>query len=205
MKRWILASLAASSATISVAHADSIWDRRDPRYAHLFQDVRARQVGDLLTVVITDSTVANMQDQRAMTKTTSGSGSATLLGPASTNGAAPSGVILPLPSQSSSRQFTGSANQTTNRAFHDRIAVTVVDMMPNGNLVVEGYRSQVVAGEERVLRITGIVRQADIGSANSVFSQQIGNFRISYLGRGPSTKFTTQGPVGRVGNLLWPF
>lgn len=212
MKRLILASLAVSGAS-GIVRADSIWDRRDPRYAHLFQDTRARQVGDLLTVVISDSTVTNMQDQRAMNKTTSGSGSVSVFGTGTTTfggtgtstGTPAPGVVLPLPAQSTARAFNGSANQTTNRVFNDRMAVTVVDMMPNGNLVVEGYRSQVVAGEERVLRITGIVRQADIASGNVVTSNTIANFRISYLGRGPATKFTNQGPLGRLGNLLSPF
>jgi flagellar L-ring protein precursor FlgH len=82
------------------------------------------------------------------------------------------------------------------------MAVTVVDIMPNGNLVVEGYRSRVVAGEERVLRITGVVRQADIGVGNVIPSGFVANFRISYLGRGPATRNNKQGILTRFNSIF---
>jgi flagellar L-ring protein precursor FlgH len=89
-----------------------------------------------------------------------------------------------------------------NRVFTDQMAVTVVDIMPNGNLVVEGYRSRIVQGEERVLRITGIVRQADIQVGNVIPSGAIANFRISYLGRGPATRTNKQGILTRINSIF---
>ena len=86
--------------------------------------------------------------------------------------------------------------------FTDRLAVTVVDVLPNGNLVVEGYRSRVVQGEERVLRITGIVRPADVQVGNVIPSGSIANFRVSYLGRGPTTNTTKPGVLTRVANAF---
>jgi flagellar L-ring protein precursor FlgH len=196
MRRWVLAGLALLAAAAPVGRADSIWDRRDPRYANLFQDNRARNIGDVLVVTITENTVANEQDQRAMTKTTSA------MGQFSFGNSGRPGQLL---TSDSNRQFTGNAQLTSNRVFTDRMAVTVVDVMPNGNLVVEGYRSRVVQGEEWVLRITGVVRPADIGAGNIVPSGAIANFRVSYLGRGPETRFTKQGYSGRFFNLIWPW
>ena len=103
------------------------------------------------------------------------------------------------------RSFNGTANLTSGRTFTDKMTVTVVDMMPNGNLVVEGYRSRIVSGEERMLRITGVVRQQDIGTANTVLSSSVGNFRVTYLGRGPETRFVNQSYLSRAMNLLWPW
>src|SRR5262249_1677092 len=137
MKRWLLAVAAAAGTAISIGRADSLWERRDPRYANLFQDNRARNIGDVLTVTITEATVANEQDQRALTKTTQSNANLGF-GPANTPGQ--------LYTESSNRQFNGNAQLTSNRVFTDRLAVTVVDIMPNGNLVIEGYRSRVVAG-----------------------------------------------------------
>lgn len=196
MRRWVLAAVAGIGAGVSVGKADSIWDRRDPRYAYLFMDVRARNIGDVLTVTISETTVANEQDQRALSKTTKTSASL---------GFGAAGTPGQLATEGSTRTFAGNAQMTANRVFTDRMAVTVVDMMPNGNLVIEGYRSRVVAGEERVLRITGVVRQADIGIANTVSSQAIANFRISYLGRGPASRAVNQNYLGRAVNLLWPW
>ena len=61
-----------------------------------------------------------------------------------------------------------------------------------------------LAGEERVLRITGVVRQQDVGFGSVVQSQSVANFRVSYLGRGPASRFTNQSLWGRAVNLVWP-
>lgn len=224
MRRWVLAAGGLVVGAAPVVVADSLWDRRDPRYAFLFQDNRARAVGDILTLTVTETTVAAEQDNRALTRSATTSGQLGLFGTGTTfapavgvvaggtggGGTAPAGqaargVLLPLPSAQAAATFGGNATMNTNRVFTDRIAVTVVDIMPNGNLVVEGYRSRVVQGEERVLRITGVVRQQDVGVGNLVPSQFVANFRISYLGRGPATGTTRQGWLGRVYNVIKPF
>ena len=212
MRRWVLAALGAVGVFPPAALADSIWERRDPRYAFLFQDNQARRIGDILTVTVSENTVANDSDARAMSRTSSTGGQISLFGFGSTssNGGTPTpgnaahGVVFPLPNTNINRSFNGSASLTVNRVFTDQLAVTVVDIMPNGNLVIEGYRSRVVAGEERVLRITGVVRQQDIGLGNLVGSSLVANFRISYLGRGPESRFVNQSLLGRAVNLIWP-
>ena len=210
MRRWIIALILLGLTALSVGRADSMWERHDPRYAFLFQDTRARRIGDVLTITISETTVANEQDQRNLSRTTSGSGQVrftdTLRTPASAAAAAATGTagntLIQFPSQNTAMTFAGNAQNTTNRVFTDRMAVTVVDLMPNGNLVVEGYRSRVVAGEERVLRITGIVRPADIAVGNIIPSGSVANFRISYLGRGPATSTNRQGIFPRINNLI---
>jgi flagellar L-ring protein FlgH len=201
MKRWVLAVLASIGVAAPIGRADSIWDRRDPRYAYLFQDNRARNIGDMVTIAIAENTVANEQDQRTMSKTTS----ATAALQFGASGGGTGGTANPIINSSSSRQFNGNAQLTSNRVFTDQMAAVVVDMLPNGNLVIEGYRSRVVAGEERVLRVTGIVRQPDILIGNIVPSNLVANFRISYLGRGPESRFANQNYIGRIFNRLWPF
>jgi flagellar L-ring protein FlgH len=201
MRRCTLAALAMMLGALTVGRADSLWERRDPRYAFLFQDNRARAVGDTLIVTITENTVANEQDQKTLSRTTSGSGQIQtfdLLRTAAGNNNGGSNSLQQLPSQTTNYQFAGSAQNTVSRVFTDRMAVTVVDVLPNGNLVLEGYRSRVVAGEERVLRITGVARPADIGVGNIIPSGSVANFRISYLGRGPSTRNNKQGFLTRL-------
>ncbi len=196
----IAAALAASSAP--APGADSIWDRRDPRHAYLFQDNRARNVGDLVTVVITETTVANEREQRALDKTSNGSGSMQGSGQGTVG---PSRAFNFSLTSAFGRQFNGNAQMTSNRVFTDRLAATVVDVLPNGNLVIEGYRSRVVAGEERVLRVTGVIRPADVGVGNLIASQSVANFRISYLGRGPESRTINQNYLGRVMNAAVPW
>jgi flagellar L-ring protein precursor FlgH len=201
MRRFALAALALVLGALAVGRADSLWERRDPRYAFLFQDNRARSVGDTLIVTITENTVANEQDQKTLSRTTNGSGQIQtfdLLRTAAGNNNGGSNSLQQFPSQTTNYQFAGSAQNTVSRVFTDRMAVTVVDVLPNGNLVLEGYRSRVVAGEERVLRITGVARPADIGVGNIISSGAVANFRISYLGRGPATRNNKQGFLTRL-------
>lgn len=210
-RRWVLAILAAGATCAAVGRADSIWDRRDPRYAYLTQDTRARYIGDVLVITVSETTVTNAQDARSLARTTNSSGQVQFFGSAPTTsggtgtGTAVPGTAFAFPAQQTSQAFNGNSQQTTNHVFTDRLAVTVVDLMPNGNLVVEGYRSRVVEGEERVLRITGVVREQDVLVGNVVPSQSVANFRISYLGRGPATRTTNRGWIGRFASWIWPF
>lgn len=201
MTRWLLLLPLAVTMASPVA-ADSIWDRRDPRYAYLFQDNRARNVGDVITVVISESTTSNEREQRSLDKSNTTSGSGNFTG---TSSAGPAGALNFSLGDTFRRQFNGNAQMTSGRTFQDRLAATVVDIMPNGNLVIEGYRSRVVGTEERVLRVTGVVRPQDIGTGNAVQSTSIANCRISYLGAGPATRTLNQNFFGRVMNRLWPW
>ena len=77
--------------------------------------------------------------------------------------------------------------------------------MPNGNLIVEGYRQRMITREMRTLKVMGIVRPADIGPLNTVQSQYLANLHITYDGRGPESSYTNQGWGGRIFNKIWPF
>jgi flagellar L-ring protein precursor FlgH len=210
MRRWIFVTVGALGVATPMGLADSIWDRRDPRYAFLFQDNRARNIGDVVTISISQTTIANDQDSRSLSKTTSATASFQsipwgITPGASSGGTGTGGGSSPLFTSSSNRSFTGTGQFQTNQVFTDQMGAIVVDIMPNGNLVVEGYRGQVVQGEERVLKLTGVVRPADIGYPNIVSSTSVANLRISYIGRGPQTRTSGQNYIGRIFNRLWPF
>lgn len=193
MKRLLAVALLFAAG--SPALADDIWARRDPRIANLFQDNRARNIGDIVTLVINENTTENEREQRQQSKANTFNGQASLFG-----------VSQVSPSNGNfARTFTGSGQVTGGRTFTDRIALTVVDVMPNGNLVVEGFRSRVTLGEERVLRVCGVVRAQDIAAGNVVQSSSLANAKLSYLGRGPTTRQVNQNFLGRVMNRIWPF
>lgn len=194
MYRWFITAAALLGVTTPIGRADSIWDRRDPRYANLWQDNRARNVGDVITVAIAQTTIVDDADQRNNVKTSSATAAVNL-----------GALATPAFSASSNRQFSGNAAMSSNQVFTDTMGALVVDMLPNGNLVIEGYRTVVVAGEERVMRMTGIVRPADIAYPNFVSSNSVANLRMSYLGRGPQTRSSMQNYIGRIFNRIWPF
>jgi flagellar L-ring protein precursor FlgH len=108
-------------------------------------------------------------------------------------------------SNSSDRTFQGSADFASERQLLDQMTLTVVDILPNGNLVIEGYRRRLVQNEMRLLRVSGVVRPNDIEIPNFVESRFIANFNVSYEGSGVESKFTNQGWLGRIGNKVWPY
>ena len=70
---------------------------------------------------------------------------------------------------------------------------------------VEGNKRVVVSGEERIIRISGIVRPIDISLTNTVSSTTLANFAISYTGKGPQSRFTNQNYLSKILNYVWPF
>lgn len=105
----------------------------------------------------------------------------------------------------SSRKFDGESSFRSNQAFTDRMTVTVMDVLPNGNMVISGQRRVRLAGDERTLVLTGVVRAVDIGPDNTIASRYIAEQRLLYESAGPEQRFTRQGWLGRATNAIWPF
>ena len=185
--------------------AQSLWERRDLRTENLFADLRARNVGDLLTIVVNETTEFDAQEKREMNKETKNGIAYAFSGKTASDNVSRSFAANLDGSGSSNRKFDGKNNSSIDRKFLDRMTVTVVGVLPNGNLIVEGYRQRVVTRETRTLRVTGIVRPADIGPLNTVQSQYIADFDVNYAGRGPESSFTNQGWWSRALNKLWPY
>ena len=207
MKRYstlILATCAVVCAT-QVVHAESLWKRRNPRFSFLFTDNNARRVGDLLTVIVRETTDIEHSDQRNMDKQSESGGRFSFAGESSGGLEGISAAADLDGSASTNRSFGGSAQYNSAREFLDRITVTVVDVLPNGNLLISGKRRRNVSGESRVLRISGVVRPFDIATGNIVQSQYIANFQIGYEGRGDESSFSNQGWFSRTVNRIWPF
>lgn len=206
MKPWFPLILTVGAAiAASEGRADSIWDRRDPTRAYLFVDSRARRVGDLLTIVIREATDIDEKEKRALEKTTE-SGGLFKYNAKATDGAGSHGASMDFDaSGSSTRKFDGKSEFSSQRELEDRMTVTVVDVLPNGNLLIEGSRRRVISGEQRLLRVSGMVRPIDIAAGNIVESQFVANFQLDYRGKGAQSKFTNQGWLNRVVNHVWPF
>jgi flagellar L-ring protein precursor FlgH len=202
---WLLA-LAVAAAFPPLLPAQSLWDRRDPKVTEMFQDYRARHVGDVLTVLIEETTGSDSQEKRELGKNTN----TTLNTSGDWSGSSLGQIIKGLGfgldfSNASQRSFDSKANSTIARTFTDRMTFVVIDVLPNGNLVVEGCRQRMITREMRTLRLKGVVRPADIAANNVVQSHYIGNLYISYEGRGPESASTNQNWGGRIFNKIWPF
>lgn len=185
--------------------ADSLWKKRDPQRAYLFYDSRARNVGDLLTLIISESSEVENSENRSMDKSSSNGASADYAA-SSTGGLATQAATASLDFASSAkRAFSGKANYRDSREYTDHITVTVVDVLPNGNLVISGRRCLSIAGEQRTLVVSGVVRPIDLGPDNKISSRYVADMKTVYEGEGTSKRFTRQGWLGRAANKVWPF
>ena len=147
--RYVLLAMSGVVSVLLVrsSQADSIWDRRDQRSGYLFMDNRARRVGDLLTVIVREITDATTNEARKLDKNHAESGKFNFSGKTSSTGKGKEAAAELNANQSSDRRFNGSAEYENDRRFLDQMTVTVVDIMPNGNLVIEGFRKCVVSNE----------------------------------------------------------
>jgi flagellar L-ring protein precursor FlgH len=179
--------------------AGSIWAKRNDNSADLYSDDTARTIGDIITIVISESSNTENEIERKLEKDTDRSstfdgtvGDFTDLGEFGM-------------SSESSISLDGKSEFDDERLFEDKITVVVVDIMPNGNLVVSGTRSRSISGDTQTIEITGIVRPSDIEYDNTIKSEQIADFRIINKSVGVSEPYTNPGWLTGILNLLWPF
>lgn len=187
------------------AHAEALWKRHQPGQGLLFYDTQARQVGDLLTVVVREDSNVSNQDNRGLGKKTSIK-SLFKFGAKADGGFPSQASNSELDSSlESDRNFDGKSSFRSQRAFADRVTVTVIDVLPNGNLVFRGCRKIHIEGDERTLVVTGIVRQFDVSPDNTVNSRLVSDLHMRYEGQGGEEGFIRQGWLGRTANKVWPF
>ena len=174
----------------------------DNQNMELFVDPRAHRVGDILTVVLQESTQAS---KKASTSTSKKDKTAidapTLLGKAVTFNGNPASIGL-----SGDRSFAGDGSSSQSNQLSGQITVTVAQRLSNGNLVVRGEKWLTINQGKELIRISGIVRPQDINPDNSVASSRVADARIAYTGRGSLADANTQGWLSRFFNSRWmPF
>jgi flagellar L-ring protein precursor FlgH len=170
-----------------------------------FKDQRAHQVGDLLTVTVNITDKANLSNETQRSRTASEDsgisdfiGSQTITQPLKVL----PGRLLTTDSTSSS-DGKGSVNR--QEALQTNVAAVVTQVLPNGNLVVEGKQEIRVNYEIRELIVAGIVRPEDIQSDNTIDSSKIAQARIAYGGRGQIMDVQQPRYGQQVMDVLLPF
>ncbi len=200
-----LAVVAAVVAVPGVAAAQNPYVRSGAAVS-IISDLRARNVGDILTITVQES--HSVKNEEKVERRNDTSLSARLESYALSDKTFQSNT-LPKIDIRKETDFNGEAKQNSGSDVRASIAVVVVDVQPNGNLVVAGTRSVTVNDETRTLRVSGLVRPLDVTNNNTVGSAQVADARISITGEGGNTRQVTRGPVGQLFDTLvwaaWPF
>jgi flagellar L-ring protein precursor FlgH len=169
----------------------------------LFQNPIARHVGDIVTIVLSESTAAQKSAVTTTQKSTSDTmPGISLLGKAVTI----KGNSLLSADVNDASKFDGEGNSTQSNSLTGNISATVSKVLPNGNLYIKGEkRIWINQGQESVL-VSGIVRPIDLAADNSVPSAKVASARFSYVGKGAINDANTQGWLSRFFNAPWtPF
>ena len=186
--------------------AGSIWAKRDKNMKELYADDVARQIGDILTIVISEDSKVDNKAKRDLKKDTNRSN--TFNGELGIT--TPNHNILPrMPgftmSATSGNELKSKADYKDERKFEDQVSVVVMDILPNHNLVVMGTRSRNIAGDIQTIEVSGIVRPSDIAFDNTVKSEQVADFRIISKNSGVAAPYTRPGWLGNIFDIIWPF
>ncbi|MCW8917931.1 MAG: flagellar basal body L-ring protein FlgH [Gammaproteobacteria bacterium] len=169
----------------------------------LFEDTKAHRVGDLITVMLSESTKAQ---KKASTTTAKEQNidfpTPTLFGRAVTH----DGRELLNNSVGMGNDFSGDGASSQSNSLSGSITVFVAQVLPNGNLVVRGEKKLTLNQGDEYIRITGIVRPMDVSPDNTVSSTKVANAEIIYSGDGAISDANSMGWLARFFNgPLWPF
>jgi flagellar L-ring protein precursor FlgH len=163
----------------------------------LVSDNRAFRPGDVLTVLLQETTQASKSADTSFDKKNSVGISPTVVG---------GSTLKSDVSVSAERGFAGKSSSTQQNALAGSITLLVMDVLPNGLLRVSGEKRLRLNQGEEVLRVTGFVRAADIDTDNRVSSQRIANADITYSGHGALSGANNPGWLSRFFASTWmPF
>lgn len=174
----------------------SIWNAGTQQA--LFEDIKARQVGDILTVMLVEQNSGQKSADTNLNQST-----AMNVGAPTFGGSNRPNMAVDL---ASGGTFTGESGSSQSNSLNGSIAVTVAEVLPGGNLLVQGEKwIQINQGKE-FIRLQGIIRPRDVRPNNTILSTQVADARISYSGTGPTENVNVVGWAARLlFSPLWPF
>jgi flagellar L-ring protein FlgH len=170
-----------------------------------FGDQRARVVGDIVTVKIVEISQASEKATTDTKRATAvNAGIPNLLGLETNN--LPSSITLDkMVSASTKNDFKGDGETTRTGSLSATITARIVDVMPNGNLAIEGKREINVNSERKEILVQGIIRPKDVAYDNTIYSTQIADAKIIYTGIGVIGEKQEPGWLARWVDRFWPF
>ncbi|MEN2986419.1 MAG: flagellar basal body L-ring protein FlgH [Thermodesulfovibrionaceae bacterium] len=190
----------------------SLWKNR----ASLFEDKKARRVNDLVTIIISESTAAQKKASTSASRDSSVDyGVDTFFGMNTDfnihnlpilKGFYKSGnIFTPNVKGSAKSDFKGDGDTERTGKIIGTITAKVVEVLPNGNLVIESRKEIIVNNEKEILVLRGIIRPDDINPNNTVLSQYVADAQIYLVGEGAIGDKQSQGWLVRFLDKIWPF
>lgn len=178
LQRYVAEATAAARAN-NDASPGSLWSS-SALYTDLARDLRASRVNDTVTVLVAENASAVSSGNVQSARTSSAKASITALGGVTKA----AGALANLLGTSGDQQLKGSGTIGRQTVISTTLGARVVDVLPNGYLVVEGVKEIRVSSEQQVIAVRGVVRPADVGPNNVVQSDLIAQMEVSVNGKG---------------------
>jgi len=188
---------ACVAGLVESAEATSLFERR--KKDSLISDSKARAVGDLVTIVIKEAATAKQDTSVERKKESSTDATVTTLFYENSKNITHNGD-RPAFKWSSTRESSGEGKSDTSSELETRVAARVIDVQPNGNLLIEASREIEIAGSTQKIILTGVVRPDDIAADNTVESTAIADAKITY--KGPMPEVMKRGLLERLMDFL---
>lgn len=184
----------------------SLW-QEDAPLVNLFCDQKARQVGDIVTIRIVESSTAT---NKASTDTNRGSSMSASLDAffnAEKRFPADQPFFNPFSKVAGGleSQFQGTGTTKRSGDLNAYITALVTQVLPNGNMVLVGSREVLINNENQVIQLSGVVRSRDIDADNTVLSTYVADARIAYSGTGVIDDRQKPGWLTKIMMTIWPF
>jgi flagellar L-ring protein precursor FlgH len=202
----LLALVALASVGASCASAESLWPAAGSVERGMFADRKAAAKGDILTIVIAESAVAQTtQTKKADRKSSLNDAVERFLFSAATSGLGTHKGQVPATSIAGASSYSGGGAVNNSQSVSSRAAVLVTDVLPNGNLVIEGVRVVTFSGETQYVVLHGLVRTDDISPNNTILSTNIADARVEFHSEGTLTEAQKRGWLSKLYERLRPF
>ena len=177
------------------ANADSIYPQSKAR--SMFADRKARAVGDVITVLITENTVASQDADTNVTKDAKAQANGGTKGPFNLLS------LIPGASLGRSASHKGTGSTTRNSKVISTMSCRIAEITPSGQLLLKGERALKINADTQIVRLTGIIRPDDIDQDNTVLSGAIADARIEVDGKGPIEQHSKPGILMRIFQFLF--
>lgn len=184
----------------------SIWSGENTNNL-ICSDKKARYIGDIVTIIISETaTGGNKATTNTSRDTSTSAGVSSFLGVDSSILAknATMGGSIGL-GGTSANSLKGAGDTSRNSTLEAKISARVLNVLDNGNLLIEGKRQLTVNAEDQYIIISGIIRPEDVTVNNTVASQYIADARIMYTGDGVINDKMRPGWLTRIVDWVWPF
>lgn len=184
--------------------ATSLWTSPGSRERAMYADRKACSVGDIVTVVVSED-ASQTSSQSKKTSSTSSTDAAVeqFLFANSKMGTHNGG--LPGITFGGSNSFSGGGEVSNKQSLTARAAVLITDVLPNGNLVIEGAKQLSFSGETQHVVLHGVIRPEDISSSNIILSSSIANARLEFISKGELTDARKRGWLSKLYEMIRPF